>query len=144
MHCAAITPISKNAGRPRLVVWAISSGIRRPSSMRMRAIANLQSSSLIDVDPPASECPTQVILLRAASSLRSPGGEALQAGDWSHLVMIVCSCNVLSDDEVRTVARTMTRRTASSVYVCLRCRVRCGRCIRTIRKAILFEFVGGR
>jgi bacterioferritin-associated ferredoxin len=56
--------------------------------------------------------------------------------------MIVCSCNVLSDDEVRTVARTMTRRTASTVYVCLRCRVRCGRCIRTIRKAILFEFVG--
>src|SRR5437016_10699461 len=48
--------------------------------------------------------------------------------------MIVCSCNVLSDDEVRTVARTMTRRTASSVYVCLRCRVRCGRCIRTIRE----------
>ena len=55
---------------------AISSGIRRPSSARLRAIANLQSSSLIDVDPPASECPTQVILLRAASSLRSPGGEA--------------------------------------------------------------------
>jgi bacterioferritin-associated ferredoxin len=48
--------------------------------------------------------------------------------------MIVCSCNVLSDEEVRTAARMMTRRAASSVYVCLRCRVRCGRCTRTIRE----------
>jgi hypothetical protein len=32
--------------------------------------------------------------------------------------MIVCSCNVLGDDEVRTVARMVTRRTASSVYLC--------------------------
>jgi hypothetical protein len=54
--------------------------IRRPSSVRMRAIADLQSSSSIGVDAPASECPTQVILPRAASSLRSPGGEALQTG----------------------------------------------------------------
>jgi bacterioferritin-associated ferredoxin len=48
--------------------------------------------------------------------------------------MIVCSCNVLSDEEVRTAARMVTRRAASSVYVCLRCRVRCGRCTRTIRE----------
>jgi bacterioferritin-associated ferredoxin len=48
--------------------------------------------------------------------------------------MIVCSCNVLSDEEVRTVAGTVTRRTLSSVYVCLRCRVRCGRCAGTIRE----------
>jgi len=48
--------------------------------------------------------------------------------------MIVCSCNVLSDEQVRTVARIVKRRAASSVYVCLRCRVRCGRCIRTIRE----------
>jgi len=50
--------------------------------------------------------------------------------------MIICSCNVLSDDEVRTVARTVTRRTASSVYVYLRCRVRCGRCTGTIREIL--------
>jgi bacterioferritin-associated ferredoxin len=48
--------------------------------------------------------------------------------------MIVCSCNVLSDDEVRTVAQMVTRRAASSVYAFLRCRVRCGRCTRTIRE----------
>jgi len=53
--------------------------------------------------------------------------------------MIVCSCNVLSDDEVRTVARAATRRTTSSVYACLGCRARCsGRCAHTIR-AIMDE-----
>src|ERR1700692_4296906 len=36
--------------------------------------------------------------------------------------MIVCSCNVLSDTEVRTVANTATRRTTSYVYSCLGCR----------------------
>jgi bacterioferritin-associated ferredoxin len=29
--------------------------------------------------------------------------------------MIVCSCNVMTDDEVRTVARTMTRRTIREI-----------------------------
>jgi len=48
--------------------------------------------------------------------------------------MIVCSCNVLSDNEVRTVARTATRRTTSYVYGCLGCRARCGRCAHTIRE----------
>jgi len=48
--------------------------------------------------------------------------------------MIVCSCNVLSDTEVRTVANTATRRTTSYVYSCLGCRARCGRCARTIRE----------
>ena len=48
--------------------------------------------------------------------------------------MIVCSCNVLSDYEVRTVASTATRRSTSYVYGCLGCRAQCGRCARTIRK----------
>jgi bacterioferritin-associated ferredoxin len=48
--------------------------------------------------------------------------------------MIVCSCNVLSDVDVRTVANTATRRTTSYVYGCLGCRARCGRCARTIRE----------
>jgi bacterioferritin-associated ferredoxin len=47
--------------------------------------------------------------------------------------MIVCSCNVLSDYEVRTVVSTATCRTPSYVYGCLGCRVQCGRCARTIR-----------
>ena len=45
--------------------------------------------------------------------------------------MIVCSCNVLSDTEVRTVANTATRRTTSYVYSCLGCRARWGRGART-------------
>ena len=52
--------------------------------------------------------------------------------------MIVCSCNVLSDYEVRTVASTATRRTTSYVYGCLGCNPQCGRCARTIR-AIMDE-----
>jgi len=47
--------------------------------------------------------------------------------------MIVCSCNVLSEDQVRTVAQTATHRSASAVYACLGCRAQCGRCARTIR-----------
>nr|WP_084802031.1 (2Fe-2S)-binding protein [Bradyrhizobium sp. Ec3.3] len=48
--------------------------------------------------------------------------------------MIVCSCNILSDTEVRTVANTATRRTTSYVFSCLGCRAQCGRCARTIRE----------
>jgi bacterioferritin-associated ferredoxin len=48
--------------------------------------------------------------------------------------MIVCSCNVLSDYDVRTVVRTATYRTPSRVYGCLGCRAQCGRCVHTIRK----------
>ena len=56
--------------------------------------------------------------------------------------MIVCSCNVLSDYEVRTVASTATRRTTSYVYGCLGCKARCGRCARTIRE-IMDEVLDG-
>ena len=56
--------------------------------------------------------------------------------------MIVCSCNVLSDYEVRTVASTATRRTTSYVYGCLGCMARCGRCARTIRE-IMDEVLDG-
>lgn len=48
--------------------------------------------------------------------------------------MIVCSCNVLSDYEVRTVASKATRRSLSYVFGCLGCRAQCGRCAHTIRK----------
>ena len=52
------------------------------------------------------------------------------------LPMIVCSCNVLSDHEVRTAASTAARRSTSHVYGCLGCSAQCGRCARTIRKII--------
>src|SRR5437868_14879236 len=48
--------------------------------------------------------------------------------------MIVCSCNVLSDQDVRAaLGPGETPRTASQVYGCLGCNPQCGRCARTIR-----------
>ncbi|MBB3769706.1 bacterioferritin-associated ferredoxin [Angulomicrobium tetraedrale] len=52
--------------------------------------------------------------------------------------MIVCSCNVLSDRQIRdalTDAESPAR-TAGQVYRCLGCSAQCGRCARTIRKLI--------
>lgn len=49
--------------------------------------------------------------------------------------MIVCSCNVLSDKDVRTACQAEQRpRTTGQVYGCLGCSAPCGRCARTIRK----------
>ena len=49
--------------------------------------------------------------------------------------MIVCSCNVLTDHDVRTVVRTEARpRSTGQVYGCLGCSAQCGRCARTIRR----------
>jgi bacterioferritin-associated ferredoxin len=49
--------------------------------------------------------------------------------------MIVCSCNVLSDHDVRTAVAAEARpRSPGQVYGCLGCSAQCGRCARTIRK----------
>jgi bacterioferritin-associated ferredoxin len=52
--------------------------------------------------------------------------------------MIVCSCNVLSDHDVRSAvtAADAFPRTARQVYGCLGCSAECGRCARTIKKII--------
>lgn len=48
--------------------------------------------------------------------------------------MIVCSCNILSDKQVRDVIETgHAPRKVSEVYGCLGCSPQCGRCARTIR-----------
>jgi bacterioferritin-associated ferredoxin len=47
--------------------------------------------------------------------------------------VIVCSCNVLSDHQVRAVTATHDIRATSEVYRCLGCSAACGRCVRTIR-----------
>jgi bacterioferritin-associated ferredoxin len=57
--------------------------------------------------------------------------------------MIVCSCNVLSDHDVRSVvAAPDAPRTAGQVYGCLGCSAQCGRCARTIRR-IMDEALAG-
>src|ERR1700722_17147174 len=49
--------------------------------------------------------------------------------------MIVCSCNVLTDHDVRsTLSGEEAARTAGEVYGCLGCSPQCGRCARTIRR----------
>jgi bacterioferritin-associated ferredoxin len=49
--------------------------------------------------------------------------------------VIVCSCNVLSDRDVRTAVGASTPpRSAGEVYGCLGCSPKCGRCARTIRR----------
>ena len=50
--------------------------------------------------------------------------------------MIVCSCNVLTDHDVRATlsASEATPRTTGQVYDCLGCSPQCGRCARTIRR----------
>lgn len=48
--------------------------------------------------------------------------------------MIVCSCNVLSDQDVRSAVEAGRTRSTSQVYGCLGCSAQCGRCTRTIRR----------
>jgi len=50
--------------------------------------------------------------------------------------MIVCSCNVLTDHDVRATlaASRAAPRTTGEVYHCLGCSPQCGRCARTIRR----------
>ena len=49
--------------------------------------------------------------------------------------MIVCSCNVFSDGDVRSCLTPGPGcpRTPAQVYACLGCSPDCGRCARTIR-----------
>ena len=57
--------------------------------------------------------------------------------------MIVCSCNVLTDHDVRTALTSeQTPRTTGQVYGCLGCSAQCGRCARTIRR-IMDESLAG-
>jgi bacterioferritin-associated ferredoxin len=56
--------------------------------------------------------------------------------------MIVCSCNVFSDHDVRNaVTGERPPRTPGQVYGCLGCSAQCGRCVRTIKK-IMDEALG--
>jgi bacterioferritin-associated ferredoxin len=56
--------------------------------------------------------------------------------------MIICSCNVLSDHDVRTVTAERTPTTTGQVYRCLGCSAQCGRCANTIRR-IVDEAIAG-
>ncbi|HVY56674.1 MAG TPA: (2Fe-2S)-binding protein [Xanthobacteraceae bacterium] len=56
--------------------------------------------------------------------------------------MIVCSCNVLSDQDVLSaISADAPPRTTSQIYQCLGCSAQCGRCARTLRR-IMDEALG--
>jgi bacterioferritin-associated ferredoxin len=52
--------------------------------------------------------------------------------------MIVCSCNVITDHDIRNAvgAADDVMRHAKQVYGCLGCSAECGRCARTIKTII--------
>jgi bacterioferritin-associated ferredoxin len=55
--------------------------------------------------------------------------------------MIVCSCNILSDTQVRSViARGTPRVRMSQIYHSLGCAAECGRCGHTIK--VILEEIG--
>lgn len=56
--------------------------------------------------------------------------------------MIICSCNVLSDQDVRSAVEAERMRSSSQVYGCLGCSAKCGRCARNIRR-LMDEALGG-
>jgi bacterioferritin-associated ferredoxin len=68
--------------------------------------------------------------------------EVNQSAGLPHL-MIVCSCNVFTDHDVRNAVSVaqMPPRTPGQVYGCLGCSAQCGRCARTIKK-IMDEALG--
>src|SRR4029077_503005 len=68
--------------------------------------------------------------------------EAASAGS----SMIVCSCNVLSDREIRNVATAARVQplSAHQVYGCLGCNMRCGRCARTVKQILSEALIGAQ
>jgi bacterioferritin-associated ferredoxin len=51
--------------------------------------------------------------------------------------MIICSCNVLSDHDVRSIVAALhAARTPAQVHRCLGCAPDCGRCSPTIRRIV--------
>jgi bacterioferritin-associated ferredoxin len=69
--------------------------------------------------------------------------EKLHILDGPAAVMIVCSCNVISDQDVRSAVESSQHlpRNAKQIYGCLGCSAECGRCARTI-KTIIDEALG--
>ena len=56
--------------------------------------------------------------------------------------MIVCSCNVLTDQDVRSAIKAGRTHSTGQVYGRLGCSPKCGRCALTIRR-VMDEALGG-
>ena len=66
------------------------------------------------------------------------------ATDLMRVAVIVCSCNVLSDGQIKACVNDGPNcpRTAADVYQCLGCSPKCGRCARTIRQIVANALMG--
>lgn len=69
------------------------------------------------------------------------GSEPYQVAVETYRAMIVCSCNVLSDQDVRSAVKAERTCSIRQVYGFLGCRAQCGRCARIIR-CIMDEALG--
>jgi bacterioferritin-associated ferredoxin len=59
--------------------------------------------------------------------------------------MIVCSCNVLSDHQVRAAVQgDQNPLSTAQLYECLGCSPQCGRCARTLRRIMDETIVSDR
>lgn len=57
--------------------------------------------------------------------------------------MIVCSCNVFSDAQVRSaIANSPRRPRLSRIYASLGCAAQCGRCAHTLKAILDGDFAG--
>jgi bacterioferritin-associated ferredoxin len=58
--------------------------------------------------------------------------------------MIICSCNVFSDQQVRsTLANATHQMRMSQIYACLGSSAQCGRCARTIKELMSSRLQSG-
>ena len=58
--------------------------------------------------------------------------------------MIICSCNVFSDQQVRSTLASATRQVRmSQIYACLASTAQCGRCAHTIKRILSGELRSG-
>jgi bacterioferritin-associated ferredoxin len=58
--------------------------------------------------------------------------------------MIICSCNVFSDQQVRsTLAKATQQMRMSQIYDCLGSSVQCGRCAHTIKRIMSSKLRSG-
>jgi bacterioferritin-associated ferredoxin len=86
---------------------------------------------------PRDMVPYPEITIRIADGVSDPAAQYGDRESGSVAAMIVRSCNVLTDQDVRsTLSGTDAVRTTSQVYACLGCSVQCGRCTRTIRRIV--------
>jgi bacterioferritin-associated ferredoxin len=95
-----------------------------------------QAMKSLDVPKCKSICPQQ-LNPGVSIHLSSFAMSSSLFRDASEEAMIVCSCNVFSDHQVRSVVAKEARRPRmSDVYACLGCSAKCGRCAHTIKRIL--------